>query len=348
MRARLLAQATTVALVANAGCGQHEAELPRTQPIEPIDHDALFVVNGADDSISVIDTATRSVVGTIELVNGRFPHHINLSPDRSTLVLAVPGADFSGGHGGGHSSHGAAGALLHLDALTGTTLDATALDAPNHNGVFSSNGLEIWTSQMVENGKVLVLDANTLQIAQTLPAGGSPAEITFSPDGRFAFAANTSTSDVTVYDASTKAVVATVPVGQDPVGAWAGRNNVMYVDNEASKSLTAIDARSHAVLRTYQLGFTPAMAAVAPNGELWVTDTEGGKVVRYATDADIRLGEIVTGAGAHAIAFSSDDRFGYITNQDAGSVSVIDVTSRAVVSTITVGSKPNGMVFRRR
>jgi len=34
-------------------------------------------------------------------------------------------------------------------------------------------------------------------------------------------------------------------------------------------------------VRTYALGFTPAFAAIAPTGELRVTDTDAGRVVAY-------------------------------------------------------------------
>jgi hypothetical protein len=66
----------------------------------------------------VIDATTDQVIGKIELLEVEYPHHIYLSTDRSTLLVAVPGSDLSGGHSGG--GHGAAGgAVLALDANTG-------------------------------------------------------------------------------------------------------------------------------------------------------------------------------------------------------------------------------------
>ena len=120
----------------------------------------------------------------------------------------------------------------------------------------------------------------------------------------------------------------------------------MYVDNEAGKSLTMIDAASLDTLGTLDLGFTPAMAAIAPNGALWVTGSETGGVTIYSTSAGTKLGEIPTGSGAHAIAFSSDGKTAYVSNQTAGTVSVIDIASNSVTGPIVVGAKPNGMVFR--
>lgn len=236
--------------------------------------------------------------------------------------------------------------ILILDSQDGATRRARQLEQMNHNAVFSPDQQEVWTSQMTSPGSVLVLDASTLEIKATVPVENAPAEVTFSPDGRYAFVANTGSDSVSVVEVNSKMVLDTIQVGDEPVGAWPGSNGVMYIDNEAGKSLTAIDANTLAVLRTYSLGFTPAVATVSPDGNLWVTDADNGRVVLYSLTEDTMLGEIETGAGAHAIVFSTNGQSAYITNQGSDAVSVIDVASRAVVKTVDVGSKPNGIVFR--
>jgi YVTN family beta-propeller protein len=122
----------------------------------------------------------------------------------------------------------------------------------------------------------------------------------------------------------------------------------MYVDNETGKTLSAIDPQSLTVIRTYNLGFTPAMAQTAQSGELWVTDTDNGKVVFFAAASDSKIGELASGAGAHAISFASDGATAYVTNQTAGTLSIIDVATKTVRKTLTVGAKPNGVLFRPR
>ena len=362
-----------VALFA-AACGSHEAEghggastaSPESVAIAPVTGDAVYVVNGEDASISVIDPTTARVIGTIALKNVSYPHHVYLSPDRSRLAVAVPGHDLSGGHSapatpaGEHSAHGAApttatttstqGAVLVLDASTGATIKARRLDAPNHNAAFSPDGAEIWTAQLLEEGTVLVLDASTLEIKQTIRVGKIPAEVTFTPDGKYAFVANGTSGDVSVIDVASKAVVKTIAVDPQPVGAWPGADGLMYVDCEAGKTIKAIDPKSLEVVRTYALGFTPGYAAVPPGrtGELWLTDVDTGKVVFNKTTADSQEAELTTAPGAHAIAFSPDAKRAFVTNQLAGSISVIDPVTRTVTSTVVVGKKPNGIAYRAK
>ncbi|MEW6473889.1 MAG: hypothetical protein AB1679_16680 [Actinomycetota bacterium] len=324
----------------------NDERVPSTTGTLDVDYDAVYVVNGASNTLSVLNATTGEIAGTVTFQNARYPHHVALSPDRSKLVVAVPGVDLSAGHGE-HGASSAQGLLTVLDAKTGARLKWRRLDAPNHNGIFSPDGTEIWTSQMKKRGSVLVLDASTLETRNEIAVGDMPAEVTFAPDGNHAFVANGMSNTVTVIDAATKVVQRTISVGAGPVGAWPGANNVMYVDNESGKTITAIDAVTMGVVRTYDLGFTPAMAATAPNDELWVTDTDNGKVVILMTTSDRRIGDVVNSAGAHGIAFSDDHATAYVTNQSAGTLSIINVGTKTVRSTVTVGSKPNGVVFRK-
>lgn len=347
-------------LAASVGCSgehgdghDHEHEpttptgLPTSAPIEAITYDALFVVNGGDGSVSVINTEVNEVAATIKLTNAAYPHHISLSDDRARMLLAAPGADLSGGHGA-HEGHGVKGAVLLLDASTGATLKSRFTDAMNHNALFSSGGDEVWTSQMTTPGAVLVLDAATLDTKQQVAVGDGPAEVTFAKGGAQAFVANGASNSVSVIDAKEKVVVKTIPVGKNPVGAWQGSNGVAYVDNETDKTITAIDTTSLEVVGTFMLGFTPGMVALAPGGEIWVTDSDAGRVALFDATAGSFIAEIPAGEGAHAIAFSGDGKAGYVTNQVGGTVTVIDVMARTVTKTIPVGAKPNGLAWRAK
>jgi YVTN family beta-propeller protein len=324
--------------------GGHDAADPTTVPIDAVTTDAVYVVNGGDASIAVIDASTAQVVDTIELSDGEYPHHLYLSPDRREMFLAIPGVDLSGGHGGGHGDeHSGGGYAMRLDASTGETLAVAALESSNHNAAPSPVDATVWTTQMDEPGKVLILDRETLETQAEVEVEDMPAEVTFAFDSPVAFVANGGSDSVSAIDAATLEVLATIAVGDNPVGAWPGTDNVMYVDNETGKSISAIDPESLEVVLTYELGFTPGFAAILGE-ELWVTDVDGGRVVVFDRASGDEMAAIDTGAGAHAIAFSADRA--WVTNQEAASVSVIDTGTREVVDLVDVGAKPNGIVYR--
>ncbi|MBM3495063.1 MAG: hypothetical protein FJX72_12205 [Armatimonadetes bacterium] len=334
-----------IILVALSGCDDDLATAPDPTPPD-ITYPAAFVVNGGSSTVSVIDLATNAVRRTLPLTGMAWPHHINLNGDKSHLALGVPGMDMSGGHGMGM---GMTGMIAVLDAVTGTVTHAVDLPGMNHNSAYTPDGAEIWTCQMEDMGTVLVCDAATLAVLDTITVGEVPAEITFSADGSMAFVANGMSNTVSIIDVMTKDVMETVPVGGNPVGAWPGADNKMYVDNEDGQSISVIDVVSMAVEETVSLGFMPGFAAYhAGLGELWVTDSTHGELVYFqrAGDQWQNAGSIPTGAGAHAIAFSADGDRAYVTNQLAGTVSVLDTAMRAKITDIAVGVKPNGIVLK--
>ncbi|WP_394830800.1 YncE family protein [Pendulispora rubella] len=324
-----------------------ESRLPSTEPIDPIAYDALFVVNGGDNSISVIDTENLRVAGTIRIKEADHPHHVYLNRDGSKMLVAVPGTDLSTGHAGhGNGDTSTPGAVLLLDTSTGATLASRRLPVMNHNAIFSPNEAEIWTAQY--DGFVLVLDPLSLATRSSVRVGNGPSEVTFSLDGRYGFVANTHSASVSIVDPETKQVAKTISVGDSPVGAWQGRNGMAYVDNETDGTLSVIDTLELKVVQVHRLGFTPGMVGLGPDNNVWVADTDHAKVAIRRADADEQLALAVAGQGAHGIAFNGDGKTAYVSNQAANTVTVIDVVSKAPIATIPVGSKPNGMAWRKK
>jgi len=321
--------------------------------LKNIDYPAAYVVNGESSSISVIKLSTNTVTDSIDLMGSggsmiMWPHHIyhHQTGGEHHMAIGVPGMDLSVGHTGGMP--GMKGMVVVMDAVTGVIKKNLELPVMNHNGVFSPDGSEIWTSQMDMAGKVLVYDAATYALKNTITVGDEPAEVTFSADGSKAYVCNGMSNNVTVINPSTKAVITTIPVESNPVGAWPSTIGKMFVDNEFGQSISVIDVASNVKLATILLTFKPGYAAFnSATNELWVSDATNGKVAYYADmggNTWMKHGEFVTGADAHAIAFNGN--YGYVTNQGANTVSVINTTTHTKIKDIPVGKKPNGIVFK--
>lgn len=319
-----------------------------------IDYPAAYVVNGESGNLSVIRLSDNKVMETIDLMMednqmAMWPHHLSLYSvfDLHRLVVGVPGMDLSAGHSGGMNDM--KGRVMVVDAVKGQVIKSVELPVSNHNAIYSPNGKEIWTSQMQPNGKVLVYDAQTYALKNTISVGSGPAEVTFSADGSKAYVANGEDNTVSIIDPSGKVVLATVPVDHEPVGAWVGHDGTMFVDNEEGQTISVLDVASNAITQTIPLGFMPGSASHHPvTGELWVTDPDNGKIHFYkkAGTQWSKAGTINSGAGAHAIAFTADGNSAYVTNQLAGSVTVIKVNDHSKITDIIVGKKPNGIVLK--
>lgn len=320
-----------------------------------IDYPAAYVINGESSTISVIKLSTNTVTDSIELMGSgssmiMWPHHVyyHASADMKHLVIGVPGMDLSEGHTGGMA--GMTGAVVIVDAVKGMIVKNLSVPIMNHNAVYSPDGMEIWTTQMDMGGKVLVYDAMTYTLKSTINVGDMPAEVTFSSDGSKAYVANGMSNNVTVINPATKAVITTVPVAINPVGAWPSSIGKMFVDNEDGQSISVIDVATNVNVATIMLNFKPGYAAYnAAVSELWVSDATNGKVVYFkdmGANTWMKHGEFATGANAHAIVFNTAGTTAYVTNQNANTVSVINTATHTKIKDIPVGKKPNGIVLK--
>lgn len=328
-----------------------------TSASTPVNYNAAYVVNGESNTISIIDISTNTVKDSIKLGESSmaghsmstgisWPHHISINAEKTMIALGVPGMDLSDGHSGGMSMMN--GKIVVIDAINKNIVKIIDLPTSNHNAIFSPDGSEIWTSQMDSMGKVLIYDAVTFALKKSIDVGMMPAEVSFSADGLNGFVANGESDNVMVISVASKMVTDTIEVGDNPVGAWMGSDNKMYVDNEEGKSISVINGTTLLIESTIQLGFMPGMAAYhSATKQLWVSDPMNGKVHIYQDmDGWMEMKFIATGPGAHAIVFNADGKIAYVTNQIASTVSVINTLDQTKIKDIVVRKKPNGLVIK--
>ena len=328
------------------GCKKSTTIMPNLN----INYAAAFVVNGGDNNLQIVDLATHNVKETISLNGATFPHHIYLNKAKSLMAIAIISQDVSGGHSGHGSSSVKGYKVILLETLTGNEHVILTTTALPHNAIFSPDDTELWIGQGADSGDVLVYNTTNFTLKKTIKVGKQPSEVTFSADGSLVFVANTGDATVSVIDPTAKTVKTTIPVGLAPVGAWAASNGKMYCDNETDKTISEIDVATQKVTETISLGFKPGYVAYnSLTKELWVSDATNGKVVYYQIISGkwAKQGDITTGADAHAITFTDDLKTAYVTNQGAGTVSVIKTSDHKITTTITVGSKPNGIVLKQ-
>ena len=83
-----------------------------------------------------------------------------------------------------------------------------------------------------------------------------------------AYITDYSSNDVSVIDTKTNAVVATIPVGDNPTGvAMAPNGNMGYVANQRSNTVSVIDTKTNTVVATVPVGNNPGGLAITPDGQ---------------------------------------------------------------------------------
>ncbi len=164
----------------------------------------------------------------------------------------------------------------------------------------------------------------------------------------FAYLANFSGDDVSVVDLNTNTVIATIAVGNNPVGVLTNNTNrKVYVTNQESSTLSVIDGNTNTVEATINVGTRPlGMALTADGSRLYVASQDDNNV-HVINTTDNTLITIIDsgGAGTTFVALSPDENQLYLANDLSGSLTIVDATTNTISRTIAVGERPIQVVF---
>ncbi|HKZ51471.1 MAG TPA: YncE family protein, partial [Dehalococcoidia bacterium] len=110
------------------------------------------------------------------------------------------------------------------------------------------------------------------------------------------------------------------------------------------------DTGTFKVLESLDAGDKPFRIALQPNGRyLWIGNDSSDRKKSGVTVIDARdrrvVAQVLTGAGHHEIAFSSDSRYSFVTNRSEGTLSVIDAQRLEKVKDIKTGELPVALDF---
>jgi len=131
--------------------------------------------------------------------------------------------------------------------------------------------------------EVFFVDRHSHVIGQAT-VGTDPAGVVYDPLNHEMLVANSGSNSVSIFDASTNTVIASVPVGTDPQGlAFDPRNGEVYVANNGSNNLSMIDSANQALLSAptdpgpFGVAFDPG------NGYIYTADLSGNVSVINGT-----------------------------------------------------------------
>src|SRR5688500_17094941 len=168
--------AVVVACSGDAPAPATDATPAATAALEPAPRGRLYVTNEISGELSVIDVATERVVASIPL--GKRPRGVRVSPDNSTLYVALSGSP-----------------------IAPPGVDEESLPPADKK----ADGIG-------------VVDVKTGKLLRVMPGGSDPEQLAVSNDGRWLFVANEDVGEASVIESSDGKVVATIKVGGEPEG----------------------------------------------------------------------------------------------------------------------------------
>ncbi|MEX8517340.1 MAG: YncE family protein [Leptothrix sp. (in: b-proteobacteria)] len=295
----------------------------------------IFVLNSLDATISVIDANTYTEIR--RLPTGKEPHHLYLSPDEKSLLVA----------------NALGNSLTLVDPRTGQIQKVindivdpyqlrfspdmkwfvTAANRLNHLDIYrvtrpAAGGFELALAKRVPAGKtpshvvidtkstvvyaslqdsdqLIAVDLATQTPRWTVPSGKMPADVYLTADDKTLLVGLTGDSVVEAYDVSVNPpkLIKRIPTaaGAHAFRAWGDQRHVL-VSNRVANTISRIDTQTLTVVDNYP----------GPSGP---------------DDMDL----------------TPDRKLIYSASRWAGKLSVIDTETRKVIKQVPVGKSPHGV-----
>ena len=206
------------------------------------DGKTVYVTNEGDGTVSVINTATNTVIGSpinvgCPIANcGRkttnIPSGIAVTPDGSKVYVGNLGAP-------GYAS------VIATASNTVTTINTKKATT----GVaVTPNGSKVYLGSL--NGAVLAIDVatNSLGHGSTIGVGSGSEGVAVTPDGSKVYVADSAVGTVSVINTATNKVIGSINVGSDPQGvSVTSDGSKVYVANEGNGTVSIIDTATNTV-----------------------------------------------------------------------------------------------------
>lgn len=262
-----------------------------------------YVSNSDDNTVSIIDLTSNTVVGAPVTV-GPSPYGIALTPDGNFAYVANSGPV------------GAGGDSVSVIDLATTTVKTGAgypisVDEDPYSIAINPAGTYAYVTNR-EDVTVSVIDLSTDTVTTPVTVGVEPYGVAINRAGTFAYVVNAG--------------------GESNVGA----DTVSVIDLATNTLKTGAGYPISVGDRPWALAINPAgtLAYVVNNTDNTVS------VIDLATDT-VSGSPIAVGDNPWAIAIGPNGRFGYVPNYDDGTVSILDLTTNTVTENITVGGGPS-------
>lgn len=258
---------------------------PYTITINPSGTKA-YVTNSNSTTVTIIDIASNTVIGTIGGFDG--PSGFAILPSGATAYV-----NNYGGPSGVMSGNGTTVRVVDLNTNTIVGSPITVGTAPAGLAA-TPNGSFVYVINYIDgnpnDGTISVIRTSDNTVVATIPGFSGPFSIAITPDGRFAYVTNFGSNNfwpygttVSVVDLSNNTVVDTINLGIQPSGlaitpdgryAYASNYNTVYAATGFNNltpgqgTVNIIDTATNTViLPTIAVDQSPDAIAISPNGQ---------------------------------------------------------------------------------
>jgi len=319
------------------------------------DEGKVIVANRASGTISIIDSYSDTVIGTIALptaINKPEPMYVVHSPDGNRIFV------------GDRANNRV---VVFNDETYEVETSVTTGKGVFHMWV-DVGDKQLWVNNDIDN-TATVIDPVTLEVLATVSMpddivalGGKPHDVTLDPSGEFAYVSMIGVAgayDVVVkFSTDTFTEVLRADVGKDPHLSVTRENKILYVPTQNNNAVYILSRKDLSLIELLSIPGAHG-AAIPRNGKTFYTTNISGGGVQGLYSINTKSNELL-GDGVdidfpvpHNIVLDRSSRKLYITHSGAQSntVTVFIVNPETGIpvykSAIVVGNNPFGLTFMK-
>lgn len=166
-------------------------------------------------------------------------------------------------------------------------------------------------------------------------AGGramGPVHVAFNPAGTRAYVTDQFGNAVSVLDAATRALVATIPLGDGGFNLGVAPDGGRVFATTAGGEVYVIATATNTVVDSLRVGSAPNGVAFSPGGQVvYISSRDGGTVSAFSAATLQPVAAYYVGGRPQRIVISPDGRTLYVANEDQG-LDVVDLSTGSVAT----------------
>ena len=288
-----------------------------------------WVGNFKDDTVSVIDTGSGTVVATVPVAKG--PHGMAVSPSGSPVYVSSDGASV----------------VNVIDAASDKVSSTIEVGRSPHGVALTPDGRFLLVGVYGED-KVVFVDTATRTIVG-FAGVARPHTIAMRPDGKLAYVASQQPGAfaLAVIDIPSRSVARSIPLVKPPRDlefGWDGK--ALYFTQAGLDAVQVLDAANDNIVASIATGASPHIAMQARGAAFGTVVVQGpGELTLFDPATRKAVRSIAVGKQPHWMAPADGGKTFYVSNEGSNDVTVVDV-AKGTTKTIAVGNAPRKVVVQ--
>ncbi|GGH63055.1 hypothetical protein GCM10010975_28470 [Comamonas phosphati] len=292
----------------------------------------VFVLNSLDASISVIDPVSWTEQSRIP--TGKEPHHLYLTPDEKSLVVANALGD----------------SLTLVDPRTGAVQRVIRdIVDPYHLRFSPDMKWFITAANRLNHIDFYRWDAatQTPQLVKRVSTGKTPSHLFIDADSKTVYSTMQDSDALVAIDIATQTIKARVPTGPMPADVYGSPDGKkLFVgltggDGVEVFDITGPEPRSVGQIKT--AAGAHAFRAAGDGRHLYVSNRVANSISKIDMVTDQVVANYPGPSGPDCMDVSADGRYLLVSSRWARKLSVIDTVEKKVVQQVDVGKSPHGV-----